>query len=74
MKKIINIMRIRNVFIYDERTKKKTISFKGILLIEYEDYKRRILDLKTMKDITDDKNLKVSVRKHISIAKYIFGK
>ena len=69
--KIRNIMRLRNVFIYDKEMEKSKISFKGVLLIEYEDYKRSILDLKTMEDITNT-NKEVIIRRFFTIPKYLF--
>lgn len=72
MKEIKNIAILRNVVIYNKNHDKDYFTKKGVMIIEFEDNTRNILDLESNTDITNCKHLETKVIKGKTKIKTIF--
>lgn len=71
MKKIINIAHFKKIIMKDLEKNIHFVNKKGIILIEFEDFSRKIVDLEQNKDITDDNNIEIFVKKGLTKCKYL---
>ena len=62
MKKIKRISLLKNVVMCDNKGE-KTFNDKGVILVEYKDNTRHVLDLESKQDITNKKDINVGLIK-----------
>ena len=71
MKKVINIAQFKKIIMKDLEKNIHFVNKKGVILIEFEDFSRKIVDLEKNKDITDNKNIEILVKKGFTKCKYL---
>jgi hypothetical protein len=71
MKKVINIAHFKKIIMKDLEKNIHFVNKKGVILIEFEDFSRIIIDLSTQKDITDNKNYEIFIKKGLTKCKYL---
>lgn len=71
MKKIKNIAILKKILIKDLEKNEYFLHKKGVIVVEYDDFSKNIVDLSTNKDITDDKNIEILAKKGLTKYKYL---
>lgn len=71
MKKVINIAIFNKVFMKNNEKNEYFFNKKGVLVIEYEDFSKNIIDLSTKEDITFNDNIDVFAKNGKTKIKYL---
>lgn len=59
MKKIKNIAILKKIIVKDLEKNEYFLHKKGVIVVEYDDFTKNIVDLSTKRDITFDENVEI---------------
>ena len=71
MKKVKNIAILKKIIIKDLEKNECFLHKKGVIVIEYDDFSKNVVDLSTNRDITYDENISILAKKGLTKYKTI---
>lgn len=72
MKAIKSIIKLTNIYEYNKHHNKKYLNKTGVLIIEFEDNTKYILDIQSMTDISNCNYIDINIQSGKTKIKYLF--